>query len=173
MLSPTVFWKVNHSIGPLSTDPFASRLSSKFPVFVRCLHSELEHTAREIICQSTLGPERQSPVAGTLPRSTVGDTGSLSLENSGMVSKAPHSTVTRHNTVSVSEQSTGHHPSVGHVGYIRQRCESSHFSQSATDLVLIMERQIHKVLQLPHLVAKWAHWCGEQNRNPFSSSKVM
>ena len=136
MLSPTLFWKVNHSIGPLFTDLFASRLSSEFPVFVRCLHSGLEHAAREIVCQSTLGPERQSPVPGTLPRSIGGDIGSLSLENSGMVSNAPHSTVTRHSTVCVSEQSTGHHPSVSRVGYIRQQCESSHLSQLATDLVL-------------------------------------
>ena len=41
-----------------------------------------------------------------------------------------------HNTDSVSEQSTGHHPTVNLVGYVWQLCESSHLSQSATDLVL-------------------------------------
>ena len=29
-----------------------------------------------------------------------------------------------------------------------------------------MERQIHEVIQL--LIWKWANWCGERNRNPFS-----
>jgi len=52
-----------------------------------------------------------------------------------------HSTVTRHNPTSVSEQPAIYHPTVSRVGYICQQCEGSQLSQTATDLVpLIMER---------------------------------
>lgn len=79
-------------------------------------------------------------------------------------STTPHSTVTGHNTARLSEQSTRHHPTVSCVGYIRQQCETSHLSQSATDLVLSSWRE----KSFNSSFGRWARWFGERNRNPFS-----
>ena len=46
-----------------------------------------------------------------------------------------HSTVNRNNTVSMPEQPPRHFTPVSHVGYIRNRCQSGHLSETATDLV--------------------------------------
>ena len=141
----------------------------------RCVYSGLELTSRETVCQSTLGPDRQSPVTCILPRSSRAGTSSTSLESSSMVPNAPpnagqsassYTTVNRHNTARVSEQSTRHHPTASRVGYIRQQCESSHLSQSATDVVLSSWRD-KSTKSYNSSFGKWPRWCGERNRNPF------
>ena len=142
----------------------------------RCVYSGLELTSRETVCQSTLGPDRQSPVTCILPRSSRAGTSSTSLESPSMVPNAPpnagqsassYTTVNRHNTASVSEHSTRHHPTASHVGYICQQCESSHLSQSAMDLVLSSWRD-KSTKSYNSSFGKWACWCGERNRNPIS-----
>ena len=111
----------------------------------RCLHTGLDLPSREVVCKPTLGSDRQSPVTHTLTRSSGASLSGTSLESSSMASIAPsdvgqstnfHSTVTRHNPTSVSEQLARYHPTVSRVGYIRQQCEGSHLSQTTTDLVL-------------------------------------
>ena len=67
----------------------------------------------------------------------------------------------------MSEQSTGHHTTVSHVDYIRQQCEDSHLSQTATNLVLSSRRDKSNG-SYNSSFSKWASWCGERNRNPFS-----
>ena len=87
---------------------------------------------------------------------------SLAPPNVGQSSNS-YSTVYRHDTVSVSEQPTGHHTTVSRVGYIRQQCEGSHLSQTATNFVLSSwSDKSNKSYD------SWASWCGERNRNPFS-----
>ena len=142
----------------------------------RCLYSGLEHPSKETIRQSPMGSDRQSPVPCTLPRSTGVDTGSSSLESSSLVSNVPlyvgqsttsNSVITRHNTISVSGQLTGYHPTVSRVGYIRQQCEGNRLSQTATDLVLSSWRD-KSTKSYNSSFGKWARWCSERNRNPFS-----
>jgi len=98
------------------------------------------------------------------------------MESPSLVSHAPpnvgqstnsHSTVTRYNTASVSVQSTRHHPTISRVGYIRQQCEGSHLSQAATDLVQSSWRD-KSTKSYNSSFGKWASWCAEQDRNPFS-----
>ncbi|XP_065918856.1 integrase/recombinase xerD homolog [Dysidea avara] len=142
----------------------------------RCLYSGLEQPSREAVCQSPLGFDRQSPISSSYPRSSGASTGCTSMEGPTMVSHAPanagqstnpYPTVSRHNTASVSEQSTGHHPTISCVGYIRQQCEGSHLSQTATDLVLSSWRD-RSTKSYNSSFGKWASWCAERNRNPFS-----
>ena len=56
----------------------------------RCLFSGLEQRSREIVCQSTLGSDRQSPIPDTVPRNTGADSCSPSMESSSVVSNAPN-----------------------------------------------------------------------------------
>jgi len=81
-LSPILFQKINRFLGPLSTDLFASRLSSQLPVFVSWRPDPLAVAtdafiqdwntlkSREVACRSPLGSDRQSPVSTTNPRSS-------------------------------------------------------------------------------------------------------
>ena len=120
--------------------------------------------------------DRQSPIPCALPRSSGASTGSTSVESTSLVSHAPPNvgqstnsltSTTRHNSVSVSQQHTGHHPTVGRVGYIRQQCERSHLSQTATDLVLSSWRE-KSTKSYNSSFKKWASWCAERDRNPLS-----
>ena len=136
----------------------------------------LELPSRETVREPTLGSDRQSPVTHSLSRSSGACIGSTSLEGPSMVSNAPsnagqstnsHPTVTKHNANSMSEQSARHHPTVSRVGYIRQQCESSHLSQTATDLVLSSWRD-KSTKSYNSTFGNWARWCSERDRNPLS-----
>ena len=137
----------------------------------RCLHTGLKLPSRETVHKPTLGSDSQSPVTHSLSRSSGACIGSTSLEGPSMVSNAPsnagqstnsHPTVTKHNANSMSEQSARHHPTVSRVGYIRQQCESSHLSQTATDLVLLSWRD----KSYNSSFGNWARWCSERDRDP-------
>ena len=95
-LSPILFQEINHLVGPLSTDLFASistpsiceleaRSSSSSH---RCIYSGLEYSSREVVYQSTLGSDRQSPVASTHPRSSGARASSTNLESPSLISLA-------------------------------------------------------------------------------------
>jgi len=53
------------------------------------------------------------------------------------------------------------------VGYIRQQCEGSHLSQTATDLVLSSWRD-KSTKSYNSSFDKWARWCSERDRDPLS-----
>ena len=136
----------------------------------------LELPSRETVRKPTLGSDRQSPVTHSLSRSSGACIGSTSLEGPSMVSNAPsnagqstnsHPTVTKHNANSMSEPSARHHPTVSRVGYIRQQSESSHLSQTATDLVLSSWRD-KSTKSYNSTFGNWARWCSERDRNPLS-----
>ena len=138
----------------------------------RCLHTGLKLPSREIVCEPTLGSYRQSPVTHSHARSSGAGAGSTSLEGPSMVSSTPsnagqstnsHPSVTRDNASSTSEQSARHHPTVS---CIRQQCEGSHLSQTATDLVLSSWRD--KSTKSYNSSFKWARWCSERDRDPLS-----
>jgi len=176
----------NYFLGPLSTDLFASKLSSQLLVFVSWrpdplavgTDAGLEYLSREVVCHSPLQSDRQIPVSITNPRSSGASISSTSLESPSLISIAPpnvgkstnsHSTVSRHNTASESEQSIGHHTTVSSMGFICQQCECSHLSQTATNLLLSSWRDKSNKSHNSSF-SKWASWCGKQNRNPFSGS---
>ena len=76
-----------------------------------------------------------------------------------------HSSVTRHNTASMPEQSPGHFTPVSRVGCIRNRCQSGHLSETATDLVLPSWRD-KSSRSYNSSFSKWARWCEQRDRNP-------
>ena len=92
--------------------------------------------------------------------------GPIVLSSVGSQSTNSYCTVSRHNTASVSEQFTGHHNTVSHVGYVCQQCEGSHLSQTATNLIIASWRDKSNKSNNSSF-SKWTNRYGEQNRSPF------
>ena len=123
-----------------------------------------------------MGSDRQSPISSPQPESLGVDSSSSCLESSSLVlpttaavghRTTDHTTISRHNTVSLPEQPTRHHSTVSRVGYIRSRCESNNLSVSATNLVLSSWRD-KSTRSYDSSFGRWARWCDEQNKDPIS-----
>ena len=180
--SPILFQEINHLLGPLSTDLFASRLSSQLPIFVSWKPDALA-VATDAFTQdwNTLpGKLYANPPWGLIGRvlSLVHSQGvqELVLESPTMVSHAPpnagqstipHPTVSRHITASVLEQSTRHYPTISRAGYIRQQYEGSQFLRQLQTLSSHHGETNLQSHTIPAL-GNGASWCAKQNRNPFS-----
>ena len=142
----------------------------------RCLHSRLVQHSCKTLCQPTLEFSRQSPISDTQSEGGGISPSGTSLESPIMVPTVTsdagqritsYSTITRNNPVSMSEQPSRHCTSVSRVGCIRDRCQSDHLSETATELVLSSWRDKSKK-SYNSSFNKWARWCEGWGRNPIS-----
>ena len=141
-----------------------------------CLHGGLVQLSSETLCQSTMESSGQSPISDTQPGGTGISFSSASMEGPTLVSTVAsdggqrttsHSSITGNNSISMSQRPSRHFTSVSRVGCIRDRCQSSHLSESATDLILSSWRVKSSKLYNSSF-NKWARWCEERDRNPIS-----
>ena len=93
--------------------------------------------------QIPLGPDRQSPITNSQSEHSRAHSDSPCLESLSLVSSAPakvgQSTsllIIRGDIASVSELTSRYNTTTGCVGHIRERCQNSQLSGTATDLVL-------------------------------------
>ena len=131
-LSPALFHRINLQLGPFSTDLFAKQVvSSATSNSHRCLHSRLVQHSSEAICQFTKEHSRQSPISDTQSEGTGISPSGTSLESPIMVSTftsdagqrtTSYSSITRYNSVSMSEQPSRHCTPVSHARCNRDRC---------------------------------------------------
>ena len=142
----------------------------------RCFHSGLVHHPSKALCQPTMESSRQSPISDTQSKGARADPGGSSVEGTIMVSPVTsdagqrttsNPTSTEGNPASMPEQPSRHHTSISRVGCLRDRCQSSHLSEAATDLVLSSWRQ-KSSKSYNSSFNKWACWCEERDRNPIS-----
>ena len=141
-----------------------------------CLYGGLVQLSSETLRQSTMESSRQSPISDTQPGGTGISFSSASMEGPTLVSAVAsdvgqrttsHSSITGNNSISMSQQPSRDFTSVSHVGCIRDRCQSSHLSELATDLILSSWR-VKSSKSYNSSFNKWARWCEEWDRNPIS-----
>ena len=153
MLCPNIFCAINHELGPLELDLFASRLTTQLSLLCeletrpgsndnRCFHHVLERT--ESLCQPTM----ESGGKGPLPSSSTGsrsDPGGTSVENTAVV---PGDTgniqrLSMANTPEMGSNPTNSptgnarcSPPASHVEYLRECYKEQQLSEKATELML-------------------------------------
>ena len=141
----------------------------------RCFYNELVQ-CHEAVYQSTMELNRQSPISDTQPEGSRISSSGTSLEFPTMVPSitseagqrtTSHSSVTRNNTASMPERPPRHFTPVSHVGCIRNRCQSGHLSETATNLILSSWRD-KSSRSYNSSFSKWARWCQQRDRNPVS-----
>ena len=140
----------------------------------RCLLPGLVGSPSEDLCKSPLGPDRQSPITNSQSEHPRAHSDCPCLESSSLVSSAPaevgqststYSCIIRGDTACVSESPSRCNTTTGRVGHIRERCQRSHLSGTATDLVLSSWRD-KSSKSYDSCFRKWAGWCSERNRDP-------